>query len=147
MAGDDFLDNLDAQLAAGERKYSVGEIEQAQRMVDTGRAFGYDNTVNETKGGEVGNEGREETRGDFHRRAIRKGCTVKERGHTAYAFRRHISGDISESAGIVERNLREKGIPVIVCDLFEANRDGVTIPRKEAKSRKEKIRENIRVGA
>lgn len=157
VAGNDFLDNLDAQLAAGEiteeeydgireeyerwqeeqysageRKYSVGEIEQAQSTVDTGRALGYDNTVNETKGGEVGNEGREETRGDFHRRAIRKGCTVKERGQTAYAFRRHISGDISESAGIVERNLREKGIPVIVCDLFEANRDGVTIPRKEA---------------
>lgn len=156
VAGDDFLDNLDAQLAAGEiteeeydgireeyerwqeeqytageRKYSVGEIEQAQSTVDTGRALDYDNTVNETKGGEVGNEGREETRGDFHRRAIRKGCTVKERGQTAYAFRRHISGDISESAGIVERNLREKGIPVIVCDLFEANRDGVTIPRKE----------------
>ena len=104
------------QYTAGERKYSVREIEQAQRMVDTGRALGYDNTVNEAKGGEVGNERREETRGAFHRRAIRKGCTVKERGQTVHAFRRHISGDLSESAGIVEKNLREKRIQVIVHD-------------------------------
>ena len=73
-----------------------------------------------------GNERREETREDFHRRAVQEGCTVYDRGEVAYAFRPVTDRNLGESIRRAERNLREKGIQVIVCDLFEVNRDGIT---------------------
>ena len=118
------MEELDAQLAAGERKYSVGVIEQAQSTVDTGRALGYDNTVNETKGGDIGNEGREETREAFHRRAHEKVYTVRERGKIACGY--HPAANKTERAGRTEKALQELGIQAIVHDGLEINADGKT---------------------
>ena len=138
VAGNDFLDNLAAQLAAGEiteeeydgireeyerwqgeqytageRKYSVGEIEQAQSAVDTGRALSYDYTVNEAKGGEISNERRKETREAFLRRAVQDLPEVRERGTLAYGYR-HYHSQLSPKIQGAEEELTKLGIPVVV---------------------------------
>ena len=99
--------------------------------LDTNAVSAYDGGKKETKQEDKAN-GRRETREDFHRRAVQEGCTVNDRGKVAYAFRSVADWNLAESIRIAERNLREKGIPVIVCDLFEVNRDGITTPRTNA---------------
>ena len=110
-----------------------GEQQSSQETdLDTNKDSAYDSAKKKTEQEDKANGRREETREDFHRRAVQEGCTVNDRGKTAYAFRPIADWNLAESIRIAERNLREKGIPVIVCDLFEVNRDGITTPRTDA---------------
>ena len=100
--------------------------------LDTNKDTAYDSAKKKTSQEDKANGRREETREDFHRRAVQEGCTVNDRGEIAYAFRPIADWNLSESIRIAERNLREKGIQVIVCDLFEVNRNGITTQRMNA---------------
>lgn len=84
----------------------------------------YDSTINETKGGVISNEGREETRDAFHRRANEELRTVRERGKIACGY--YPAADKTGRAGQTESALQELGIPVIIHEGLEANVDGIT---------------------
>ena len=103
---------------------NMAPAKSAEGTVDTGRGLGYDNTVNEAKGGDISNEGREETREAFHRRAHEKVYTVRERGKIACGY--HPAANKTERAGRTEKALQELGIQVIVHDGLEINADGKT---------------------
>ena len=115
-----------AKAEALAKKIVNGEQYSSQETdIDTAGKVNYDNenvNLQEVNG----NARREETREDFHRRAVQEGCTVNDGGEIAYAFRPIADWNLSESIRIAERNLRQKGIQVIVCDLFEVNRNGIT---------------------
>ena len=100
--------------------------------LDTETDSAYDGGKKKTEQEDKANGRRKETREDFHRRAVQEGCTVNDRGEIAYAFRPVADWNLSENIRIAKRNLREKGIQVIVCDLFEVNRDSITSKRMNA---------------
>ncbi len=102
--------------------YNLGK-----KALETKNNSSYNNSTTETEDNSNGR--RKETREDFHRRSVQEGCTVNDRGEIAYAFRPVADWNFSESLRIAERNLREKGIQVIVCDLFEVNSGGVTVTK------------------
>ena len=115
-----------------QKNYAREQQSSQQTDIDTETDSAYDSANKETEQEDKTNVTREETREDFHRRAVQEGCTVNDRGEIAYAFRPISDWNLSESIRITERNLRKKGIQVIVCDLFEVNRNGITAQRMNA---------------
>ena len=127
-------ENYQAAITAAEGQ-TIEATEQHsshETDIDTDADSAYDSAKKETEQEDKANVRREETREDFHRRAVQEGCTVNDRGEIAYAFRPVADWNLGESIRSAERNLRKKGIQVIVCDLFEVNRDGITTQKKDA---------------
>lgn len=120
-------------LLDGKEVSKTGEQYSSQETdLDTNKDTAYDSAKKKTAQEDKANGRREETREDFHRRAVQEGCTVNDRGEIAYAFRPIADWNLSENIRITKRNLREKGIQVIVCDLFEVNRNSITTQRMNA---------------
>lgn len=71
------------------------------------------------------NERREETRKAFIGRAVQTLPEVAERGALAFGYRRY-SGQLSQNVQAAEEELKKIGIPVVVFEQMEGNRDGVT---------------------
>ena len=76
------------------------------------------------KGGAVYGEQREETREAFYRRADEQKYSVSERGKTAFAFAR--SDTPSPEARQAEQELTRLGVPCVIVDRFEENKEDVT---------------------
>lgn len=72
-----------------------------------------------------GNERREETREAFLGRAGKALLEVNERGTLAFGFRQ-CSGKLSAEVQAAEERLKKIGIPVIVIEHMESNKNGVT---------------------
>ena len=72
-----------------------------------------------------GNERREETRESFLRRAGETSLEVGERGTLAFGYR-HYYGQLSKNIQAAEKGLKNLGIPVVVFEHMEGNKDGVT---------------------
>jgi hypothetical protein len=72
-----------------------------------------------------GNERRAETKESFLRRAGETSLEVGERGALAFGFRRY-SGQLSQNVREAEEGLKNLGIPVVVFEHMEGNKDGVT---------------------
>ena len=80
----------------------------------------------------IGNERREETREAFLGRASKTLPEVDERGSLAFGFRRY-SGQLSQNIREAEYRLKQLGIPVIVFEQLEGNKNGsTTIFRNDA---------------
>ena len=82
------------------------------------------NGNNNEKGRATRGEQREETRKDFYRRVDEEKFEVKQRGKTAFAFTR--PDVLSTKAQETERELTRLGVPCVVVDRLEVNKDGVT---------------------
>jgi hypothetical protein len=81
-----------------------------------------------------GNERREETREAFLGRAVQTLPEVAERGTLAYGYRQYHS-QLSPKIQAAEKGLKNLGIPVVVFEQIEGNKDGVTtIHRNDAMS-------------
>ena len=72
-----------------------------------------------------GNERREETREAFLGRAGKALLEVEERGTLAYGYR-HCNSQLSPKIQAAKEGLTKIGIPVVVFEQMEANKDGVT---------------------
>lgn len=72
-----------------------------------------------------GNEKREETREAFLGRASEASLEVRERGTLAFGYRRY-SGQLSPNIQSAEKELKNLGIPVVVIEHMEGNKDDTT---------------------
>lgn len=88
------------------------------------------NGENITKEGLIRGESRQETREAFLRRAVQDVLQVTTRGKTAYGYRRSLPSDVKERSRQTERELKRLGVPSVIYDRLEVNRDGITSVRK-----------------
>ena len=79
------------------------------------------NGKNDTKGGLIRGESRQETREAFLSRAVQDVLQVKTRGKTAYGYRRTSPADVTERSRQVEEELKKIGVPSVVYDVLEVN--------------------------
>ena len=102
-----------------------GDVKKSSRKTGNSAEKVY-NEKNTTKEGLIRGESRQETREAFLRRAVQEVLQVKTRGETAYGYRRVLPSDVAERSRQVEREFERLGIPSVIYDRLEVNRNGVT---------------------
>ena len=129
------VDEIQENLPKTEAEIEETQVEQAdhdleqysshETDLDMETNAGYYGGKKETKQGVNGNETRKETREAFIGRAGETSLEVRERGSLAFGYRRY-SGKFSQNIQTAGKELKNLGIPFVVFEHFEGNKDGTT---------------------